>query len=191
MVESFIELFGQYKVVSLVSLITAFVFLYNIYSKVIELIIKKHEEQRKKDEILKETHNLVKEYPNIIDELAKTSEGLEELKKQQEFQSKKLEEINLKQDNQSKKLEEINNRELNTLRDRLLQSYRYYTSLDKNPTQTWTTTESSTFWKMFGDYEDLGGNGHFHTEVKPAMNKLQVIDNKDIEKVKELFSHRR
>lgn len=64
---------------------------------------------------------------------------------------------------------------VNELRDRLLQMYRYYTSKVTNPSGTWNEMEADAFWNLFGDYEAKGGNGHMHTVVQPAMNKLTVI----------------
>ena len=36
--------------------------------------------------------------------------------------------------------------------------------------------EAESYWALFGDYEDLGGDGYMHTVVQPEMNKLDVID---------------
>ena len=66
--------------------------------------------------------------------------------------------------------EENRRRERNKLRDRILQSYRYYTSPEKNPMRAWSEMEADAFWKIFKDYEDLDGDGYVHSEVQPAMN---------------------
>ncbi len=72
-------------------------------------------------------------------------------------------------------MEEANKRrECNKLRDRLLQSYRYYTNADVNPSLSWTRMEAEAFWGLFRDYEEVGGNGYMHTVVQPAMEKLRV-----------------
>ena len=72
--------------------------------------------------------------------------------------------------------EKSKQQELNKLRDRLLQGWRYYTS-DKNPHKgAWTRMEAESYWALFGDYEDLGGDGYMHTVVQPEMNKLDVTD---------------
>ena len=62
----------------------------------------------------------------------------------------------------------------NELREKLLSSYRYYTSLEKNPSQSWNEMEAEAFWHSYSDYEELKGNGYMHTVVKPAMEKLIV-----------------
>lgn len=72
--------------------------------------------------------------------------------------------------------EKSKQQELNKLRDRLLQGWRYYTS-DKNPhPNAWTKMEAESYWALFGDYEDLGGDGYMHTVVQPDMNKLDVLE---------------
>ena len=43
--------------------------------------------------------------------------------------------------------------------------------------------ESDAFWKTFGDYEDAGGDGHMHSEVQPAMRRLEIIPMHEIEAV--------
>ena len=63
----------------------------------------------------------------------------------------------------------------NELREKLLNSYRYYTSLENNPKQEWNEMEAEVFWNLFADYENLGGNGFMHNTVKPAMEALKVI----------------
>lgn len=79
----------------------------------------------------------------------------------------------------------------NELRDRLLQSYRYYTSKDKNPLLAWSVMESDAFWKMFGDYEEAGGDGDMHTTVQPAMRLLDVIQMNEEERISELMQSRK
>jgi Skp family chaperone for outer membrane proteins len=70
--------------------------------------------------------------------------------------------------------EETKRLKRNELRDKLLTSYRHFTSLELNPKQEWNEMEAEAFWNVFGDYEELGGNGFMHSIVKPAMEKLTV-----------------
>ena len=72
--------------------------------------------------------------------------------------------------------EQNRKRECNKLRDILLQSYRYYTNKEQNPSQSWTKMESEAFWDLFRDYEDLGGNGYMHTVVQPEMERLCIVN---------------
>ena len=126
-------------------------------------------------------------------------EQMEELKKTREEDVKRSikhdEQLKKSVDEISKRLEEIElgnkKRELNKIRDRLLQSHRYYTSTDKNPLQAWTIMESDAFWEMFGDYEELGGDGYMHTVVEPAMRQLIIVDMTDTEGISHLMSSRK
>ena len=76
--------------------------------------------------------------------------------------------------------EETKKLKRNELRDKLLRSYRHFTSLEYNPEQTWNEMEAEAFWHLFGDYEEMGGNGFMHQTVKPAMQKLTVIKISDL-----------
>ena len=73
----------------------------------------------------------------------------------------------------------------------MMQSYRYFTSEEKNPLQAWSEMEADAFWEIFGDYEKMGGNGHVHTEVQPAMRRLEVIPMTEPERITELMQSRR
>ena len=81
--------------------------------------------------------------------------------------------------------------ELANSRDRLLQSYRYYTNREKNPMQSWTELEKEAFFEVFGNYEDAGGDGFMHTTVQPEMNKLTVIPMHETTEIAELMASRR
>ena len=71
--------------------------------------------------------------------------------------------------------EETERLKRNELREKLLNSFRYYTSLDTNPKQEWNEMEAEAFWHLFSDYEKLKGNGYIHSTVKPAMEQLKVV----------------
>ena len=81
--------------------------------------------------------------------------------------------------------------ELNKLQAQLLNSYHYYTNEYKNPQLAWSKMESKSFWDSFGDYEKLGGNGFMHSEVQPAMNRLEEIEMDDTERLAELYASRK
>lgn len=51
--------------------------------------------------------------------------------------------------------------------------------------------ESDAFWKMFGDYEEAGGDGDMHTTVQPAMRLLDVIQMNEEERISELMQSRK
>ena len=183
--DAFLELFGHYKIADVVILSTALAFIYGIYVKIRNGFVQHYEEQKTKDEMLKTALDEISKYPEY-------QKQNEEIQKQL---TNAINKISTKQDEFSKRLEEIEvgnkKRELNKIRDRLLQSYRYYTSTDKNPLQAWTIMESDVFWKMFGDYEELDGDGHMHTVVEPEMRQLTIIDMTDAEGISHLMSSRK
>ena len=165
----FLELFGSFTVADIFKFILAAIFLYFIYKKVSEYLLKKHDEEVAKNEKFKEVMESVSKYPEYrqqsLNIQTKLNKDIAELKKTVEKQGERLEEI-----------EKTNKRrERNKLRDRIIQNYRYYTNKDTNPDQTWTELESEAFWALIDDYELSDGNGYVHTEVIPAMRLLTVI----------------
>ena len=109
--------------------------------------------------------------------------------------SKEMNELALGQEEikEKQKVLEENHQDyiLTTSRDRLLQSYRYYTSTEKNPMGAWSEMEKEAFDKLFKTYERMGGDGLLHTEVEPAMAKLDVISLEDIEGITALMASRK
>lgn len=71
--------------------------------------------------------------------------------------------------------EETTRLKRNELREKLLNSYRHFTSFETNPKQEWNEMEAEAFWHIYKDYEELGGNGFMHSTVKPAMEHLNVV----------------
>lgn len=51
--------------------------------------------------------------------------------------------------------------------------------------------EHHSFFKLVGDYEDLGGNDYVHYTILPAMNELDVIPMADEVGLTQLFESRR
>lgn len=169
--EQFLEVFGDITLSKVIGFCLAILFCWKIYQQIQkflenkkEILIKEHEAEKEKDKKLNMALEEVAKYPQyreqsrkIQQEFRKEIDGIKEiLKDMQEKQER---------------------RERNKLRDKLLQSYRYYTDKEKNPNQTWTRMESEAFWELFRDYEDVNGDGYMHTVVQPAMNLLKVIDN--------------
>ena len=90
------------------------------------------------------------------------------------------------------KMEEASQaKELNRMRNLLLQSYQYYTSPERNSTLTWTKMEADTFWALFRDYKDMGGYGYMDSDVEPAMNRLVIIQMSDSDAIQALMQSRR
>ena len=122
------------------------------------------EEVNKYPQYREQSRQIQKEFRDEINELKNTQEVLSATQQEICASLKDMQEKNER-------------RERNKLRDKLIQNYKYYTDLKRNPEQTITKMENDAFWELFGDYEDMGGDGYIHTVVQPAMNMLKVIDN--------------
>lgn len=166
----FIKLFGNITILNVIEVIMAGIFLWLVYTKIRDYLIKKYEADKKKDDQIKEALESVRKYPEYRKQSLEIQESLkgeiQELRDGQQSIVDRLEKIE----------EQNQRRERNKLRDILLQSYRYYTNPEKNPTKTWTHMEAEAFWELFKDYEDAGGNGYMHTVVQPEMERLCVVD---------------
>lgn len=183
--DEFIKIFGDLTVAEIVAWLVAVLFLWRIYKKVKDYFISRYEIERKRDEDIAKVIEETKKYPlyrkQSLAIQKQLTDQINAIRKAQETEEKRL-----------RRLEEsTEKRERNKLRDRLLQSYRYFTNIEKNPRQAWTRMESEAFWEIFKDYEDMGGDGYIHSVVQPDMNKLQVIEMSDADKVAELMNSRR
>lgn len=175
----FLQLFGDVTVADIFLWGAAFFFVYLIYKeirKVVEIKVKEHNSKIEEEKALKkkveDSYCITQKYPAYHQESIQIRDSLKQ--EIQEIRSNfntimnRLEEI----EKQNKK------RECSKLRDMLLQNYRYYTSNTQNPSQSWTRMESEAFWELFKEYEEAGGNGYMHTEVYPAMQRLEIVDKK-------------
>lgn len=169
--EQFLSVFGGITVTQIVLWGLAIFFLYKIYIEARKYLIKKYESEKEKNEQLKTCLDQVKKYPEYRQQSIEMQKHfqteIDGLKKSQIETTECLKQMEEKQER----------RERNKLRDKLLQSYRYYTDENRNPSQTWTRMESEAFWELFRDYEDMNGDGYIHTVVQPAMNLLKVVEN--------------
>lgn len=166
----FVKVFGDITIAEAVAVIIALIFLYRLYKKVSDFLIQQHEVQKTKDDQLKEALESARKCPEHRQLTLNSQQSLEaqikELKESQDEVAKHLQAI--EQQNQR--------RERNKLRDRLLQSYRYYTNPESNPSQSWNQMESEAFWELYQDYLDAGGNGYMKNTVRPAMERLNITD---------------
>ena len=170
--DQFMELFGDLNINIgyVVKFILACVFLFGVYKKYKEHLIKTHEAQELRDAQLKEALESVRKYPEYRQQSVLIQQLLEsEIQELRDMQKKNNERLAAME-------EQNNRRERNKLRDLLLQNYRHYTNLGMNPSQSWTKMEAEAFWELFRDYEDAGGDGYIHTVVQPEMEKLIVVD---------------
>lgn len=183
--EQFLNLFGNTTISSLVTIGFALFFCYKCYkqlSKYLEnkkqLAIQQYKTEQEKNEQFKKVLEEVSNYPKHREETRQIQkefrEEIDSLKHTQEILAASQQEMCASLKDMQEKQER---RDRNKLRDRLLQSYRYYTNEETNPSQSWTKMESEAFWELFSDYEDAGGDGYMHTNVQPAMNLLKIIDD--------------
>lgn len=183
--EEFINIFGDFSILHLLELVLALYFLYVTYNKVSIVITTKYKKKQEQEEMLKRAIEHIEQYP-------------EYRKQSKDIQEKLQKQINILEGKQSelcdfltKMKEDLNRRDRNKIRDRLLQSYRYYTDVAKNPMQAITEMESEAFWSLFADYEGLNGDGFMHSVVQPAMNLLTVVSMDDIEGLTSLMASRK
>ena len=90
----------------------------------------------------------------------------------------------------SKRLDRLEKKKKNAIRAKLLEEYRLFTSEDKNPKHAWSEMEHHAFFELVKDYEDLDGNDYVHSEVIPAVNRLEVIMMADQLRLTELMKSR-
>ena len=161
-----LELFGAIPLSTVIAFIAAIVFIITTCVKVYKIIVQYHDKKEEKDKML-----------------FQISDDIKELKSHQLEMKQDITELTIMQQNTAKRQDEIEKqtreRTLNELRDRLTQSYRYYTDEQKNPLLAWSEMEKEVFDRLFEDYENLGGNGYMHSNVQPAMMALEVVSMND------------
>lgn len=178
--EEFKELFGGITVLNVIEFLLALAFIAWLYRKAKKYFIERYEAAREKDKQLQTALDAVSKYPEYRAQSIRIQKELEqkigELKRSQDENTDRL-----------KAMEEIQRRQKrNELRDRLLQSYRYYTDKKRNPKQVWNRMEAEAFWELFGDYEATGGNGYIHTVVQPEMNLLKIVEMDELARTAEI-----
>lgn len=174
--EEFKELFGGITVLNVIEFLMAVAFLGFLYKKAKDYLTQRYEANKKKDEQLKTALEAVSKYPEYRAQSIRVQQELEqkigELKQSQDENTKRLMDMEKNQKRQKR----------NELRDRLLQSYRFYTDKRRNPKQVWNRMEAEAFWELFGDYEAVNGDGYIHTVVQPAMNLLKIVEMDELQR---------
>lgn len=190
--DEFLLLFGGIPLSTVITFIVAVVFFGALTVKVYKFITSTHDEIQSKE---KSFSGLKKDMEELKEKQVVTKEEWEELKKEQDHLKTMLEEvletqkkIIAKQDSFE---EETRSHSLNKLRDRLLQSYRYYTDQKKNPLGSWSEMEKEAFYSLLEDYYKLGGNSFVKEVVAPAMAGLNIIAMSDAEEISKLMTSRK
>ena len=94
------------------------------------------------------------------------------------------------QNSLNSRLDRLEKREKNALRAKILDEYRLFTDVSKNPMRAWSEMEHHAFFELVKDYEDLGGNDYVHSTVLPAMNELEVVLMSNKPRLAELMASR-
>ena len=183
--EAFLELFGDISISNLILIISSLGFIYMTYQKIQKIIIDNHEKEKARNEQLQKALDAISMYPKYRQQSISMQA---ELQKTIDDLAKGVQEIKNKQEQID---EEKKQRELNRLRDSLLQSYHYYTNVEKNPLQAWSEMEKEAFNSLFKDYENLGGDGYMHGTVQPAMERLRMIPMHEEYEIAELMKSRK
>lgn len=89
------------------------------------------------------------------------------------------------------RLDHLEKREKNALRAKILADHRLFTDSKKNPMLAWSEMEHHSFFELIKDYEDLNGNDYVHSEVIPAMNKLEVVSMTDSARLDAMYKSRK
>lgn len=172
--DQFLNFFGSITIGTVIEIILAIIFIVAILKHFKEYLNKKLKEET-------ETKDHMSKILKATEELSNIDKKMDDFKAQQEDMLKRLDRV--ESDNKR--------RERNVLRERLLQSYRYYTSTEHNPLAQWTKMEQEAFTELYDDYVEAGGNGYIKGEVKPAMDKLIVIYMDDLDAVANLMHSRK
>lgn len=183
--DQFMQLFSDVTVGTVLTLVLAIVFCTICYRKVKDYFAKKVKQDNEREEQLKEALEGVRKFPEYRTQSIQIQKDIED-----EFRNihTTLQSILDRLDKTEKDAKE---RELNQLRDKLIERYRYYTSQEHNPNHSWTRMESESFWQMFKDYEVLGGNGYMHSTVQPEMLELDIVEMDDTERLTDLMKSRK
>lgn len=183
--DEFLNLFGHMTVIQVVEIILSIIFVFILWKKIKKYINDQHDAEQRRDAELQEALNGVRMYPIYRQQSIEIQQDLESkfdnVKEMCEGIMTRLDEIEKRRDKTERK----------KLQETLLQHYRMFTDLNKNPMQAWTEMEANAFWELFTEYEDKGGNGFMHSIVQPAMNKLAIVKMDDEQNLYELMHSRK
>lgn len=178
-IDGFLNVFGEITVYQIVQIIISCLFLCYIYKQVKKYFEGKIAEQNARAEAERLRDTQIKEALDAVHKYPQYRQQSIEIQKMLESQISELKKLNEDTNARLTKMEEdITRRDRSKIRDTLLQNHRYYTNPETNPSRTWTKVEAETFWELFKEYESSGGNGHMHSDVKPDMLLLTVVDKK-------------
>lgn len=188
---AFVEFFGGLTLSSVVTFIVAISFIIGCVIKLYKFIVKNHDLQQEKNQVLKDIQVKLAEITTNQEKLETTmktftskqqdlEEGLALISEQQELLAE-----------QQKKFENTyKEKNVNKLRELLIQNYNYYYNENTNPLRMWTSLEKESFNKLLKDYEAADGNGYIHSHVVPDLSTLIEIKMDDAEGLNKLYKSR-
>ena len=181
----FLQIFGGINFGTVIIFSVALFGFFTLCTKTYMAIVEFHDKIQHKNKSLVEVGEKTKKLESDLEEIVKTQnsiiESISKISKAQEFLSSQIKDFE----------EVVKKQNLNKIRDRLIQSYRYYTNEERNPLKAWTEMEKDAFDRLFENYEELGGDGYIHSVVEPEMNSLEVIDMADTEGMNKLMKNRK
>lgn len=178
------NVFGTLTVAFVIEIIVAVVGIIIAYNKLKDKIIGSYKEREQQKSDIKKALDGAEAVPTLKEELKFSEDRIVDLC--QTIQDG----VNENQRILNERLDRLEDRERNSLRAKILDMHRLFTSTKKNPMLAWTEMERDAFNDLISDYESLNGNGHIHTVVIPEMHTLRVIPMSDIKAVAELFHSR-
>lgn len=182
--EEFNNTFGMLTVGFVVEIAIAIIGIWLAYKKLRDKIIGSYKEREQQKSDIKKALDGAEAVPTLKEELKFSEDRIVDLC--QTIQDG----VNENQRILNERLDRLEDRERNSLRAKILDMHRLFTSTKKNPMLAWTEMERDAFNDLISDYESLNGNGHIHTVVIPEMHTLRVILMTDIKAVTELFHSR-
>jgi energy-converting hydrogenase A subunit M len=152
--------------VVIVDTILVIIFLLGLWKKIKNKIVEDEQSKRDKEERIKNLETAYTKIPTLESNITAVKQSSDTI----------LERLN--------EIESANKkREMRKLQNHLLENYRLYADMQKNPMQAWSEMEANAFWELFEEYESAGGDGFMHSEVQPAMQKLRVVKMSDVEEL--------
>lgn len=151
--------------------------------------------EKKRDEDIKKLQDEVKALQCSADKF--NSDRIHDREQSRGYQNQWIEVVHEMSAKQDKLIERVDalaeqNRkyQLADTRETLLQAHRYYTSSISNPLKKWTNIEAHAWNEQYETYKDNGGNGYMESDVKPDMDKLDIVRFDDYESMAELMTSR-
>ena len=170
----FLEVFGKVTIADLFRIGLAICFILLALDK-----LSKHLKERQAAESKKIKH--MEDIVVAVGKIPKIEESILKLEDRQKASLKRLDVIE----------ENTRRRERASFKDRLLQSYRFYSSKEHNPLQQWTRMEADAFNELYDEYMLTGDDDHFRNEVKPLMDGMHIIEMYDQNAIIQLMQSRK